>query len=266
MDCRGRKIPENVRALVDIHILKERSSPPLMQESVLETVETAEDLADSTEGKVSDLIRTPMFPVKRRNIGEGGDTMWSTDTLPSNPLYQHPLSAPKPDYHYGYTAGQNSNWKYKENAIIDYLLLQPYAQPARGNRFPFQAVEIKSEATAGTLYSPYAKVRVHWRATPPNFSTRFFDPLYYNHYHAMPRRPLEEISVNIPCGEELTPYVRSKIVTLHKEGFSIPDISTHTKISKSTVKKTVNVDLHCDDGNSLHRMERPKKYTERDEC
>ena len=152
MDHRGRKIPESVRTLVDTHILKERSSPPLAQESVLETVETAEDLADSAESKVSDLIRTPMFPVKRRDIGDGGDAIWSTDALPRNPLYQHPLSAPKPDYHYGYPAGQRSTWKYEENAVVDHRVPRPYAQPARCNRFPFLAVEIKSEATGGTLW------------------------------------------------------------------------------------------------------------------
>jgi hypothetical protein len=152
MDHRGRKIPENVRALVDTDILKERSSPPLTQERVFEIVETAEDLADSAEGKVSDLIRTLMFSVKRRDIGEGGDTMWSTDALPYNPLYQHSFSAPKPDYHYEYPAGQKSNWKYKENAVVDHRVLRPSAQPARGNRFPFLTVEIKSEATGGTIW------------------------------------------------------------------------------------------------------------------
>lgn len=152
MDHMGIKIPENVRTLVDTYILKERSSPRLTQESVLETVETAVDLADSAEGKVSDLIITPMFPVKRRDIGQGGDTTWSAEALPNNPRYQHPLSAPKPDYHYGYPAGQKSNWKYEENAVVDHPVARPYAQPARGNRFPFLAIEIKSEATGGTLW------------------------------------------------------------------------------------------------------------------
>jgi hypothetical protein len=80
----------------------------------------------------------------------------------------------------------------------------------------------------------------------------------------MPRRPLEEISVNIPRGEELTPYTRLKIVTLRKEGFLIPDILTRTKISKKTVKKTVNTDLYYDDSNSLRHTGWPKKYSERD--
>jgi Tfp pilus assembly ATPase PilU len=81
----------------------------------------------------------------------------------------------------------------------------------------------------------------------------------------MPRRPLEEISVNIPYREELTLYTRLKIVTLRKEGFLIPNISTRIKISKSTVKKTVNADLYYNNSNSLRCIERPKKYLERDE-
>jgi hypothetical protein len=82
----------------------------------------------------------------------------------------------------------------------------------------------------------------------------------------MPRRPLKEISVDIPCREELTLYTRLKIVTLRKEGFLIPDILTRIKISKSTFKKTVNTDLYYNDSNSLCYIERPKKYLERDKC
>jgi transposase len=80
----------------------------------------------------------------------------------------------------------------------------------------------------------------------------------------MPRRPLEEISVNISCREELTLYTRLKIVTLRKEGFLIPNILTRIKISKSTVKKTVNADLHYNNSNSLYYTGRPKKYLDRD--
>jgi hypothetical protein len=80
----------------------------------------------------------------------------------------------------------------------------------------------------------------------------------------MPRRPLEEISVNIPRKEELTHFTRLKIVTLCKEGFLIPNILTRIKISKSTVKKTVYADLYCNNSNSLCYTERPKKYLERD--
>ena len=115
-------------------------------------METAEDLADSTEGKVSDLLRTSMFALKRRDIGEGADTLWSTESLPNNPRYPHPLSTPKPDYHYGYPIGQKSDWTYEENAVSDHRVARPRAQPARGNRFPFLAVEIKSEAAGGTLW------------------------------------------------------------------------------------------------------------------
>jgi hypothetical protein len=80
----------------------------------------------------------------------------------------------------------------------------------------------------------------------------------------MPRRPLEEISVKIPYREELTFYTRLKIVTLYKEGFLIPDILPRIKISKSTVKKTVNADLYYNNSNSLYYTERPKKYLKRD--
>ena len=80
----------------------------------------------------------------------------------------------------------------------------------------------------------------------------------------MPRRPLEQISVNIPRGEELTPYIRSKIVTLHEEGAEIRAISDRLNIPESTVKKTIKADPYRTEGKSLPRTERSRKYTERD--
>ncbi|KAL9130259.1 MAG: hypothetical protein Q9217_001509 [Psora testacea] len=152
MDLMGKRMPKEIRDMIDGQILKRRSSPPLPQERVLQTVEIGEDLAESAEGKVSSLMRTEMFPVNHPGIGEGGDTIWSIDALPYNTIYQQPLSAPKPDFHYGYAAGQRSGWTRQENAIADHAVARPYAQPARGNKFPFLALEIKSEATGGTLW------------------------------------------------------------------------------------------------------------------
>ena len=94
---------------MDTQILKARSIPPLPQKRVFKIVEQAADLADSAEAKVSSLIRTEFFPVDRRGIAEGGGTMWSTDALPDEPIYNEPLAAPKPDYHYGYPSGQKSD-------------------------------------------------------------------------------------------------------------------------------------------------------------
>ncbi|MCJ1259512.1 hypothetical protein MMC24_007350 [Lignoscripta atroalba] len=87
-----------------------------------------------------------MFPVKRRDIGEGGNTPWSTDALPYNPIYCQALAAPKPDHHYRYPAGPKSDWSFEENAVVDHPKARPYTQPARGNRFslPGDRVQVRS--------------------------------------------------------------------------------------------------------------------------
>lgn len=152
MDHTGTRMPEGIREMMDTKILKGRSSPPLPQERVLEIGNKAAALADSAEANVSSLIRTELFPVDRLDIGEGGDTTWFTDALPYEPMYGQPLAAPRPDYHYGYPAGQSSDWTRQQNAVADHPFARPYTQPARGNKFPFLALELKSEATGGTLW------------------------------------------------------------------------------------------------------------------
>jgi len=77
----------------------------------------------------------------------------------------------------------------------------------------------------------------------------------------MPRRPLETISANIPCGEELTPYTRSKITTLHEDGGEIRDISRWLEISENIIKYIIKADFQRSENNIIQRMSRSKKYT-----
>ncbi len=77
----------------------------------------------------------------------------------------------------------------------------------------------------------------------------------------MPRRPLETISANIPRGEELTPYTRSKITTLHENGGEIRDISRRLEISENTIKYIIKADSQRSEGNIIQCISRPKKYT-----
>lgn len=152
MDRTGAKIPKELREFVNTKILSGRTSPPLPEASVREIVKMAVDIADGAESNVWDLINTPMFPVKRREIGRGGNTEWSSDALPNDPRYLRALCAPKPDLHYGYSTGRKSDWTVKEKSVTDHPVAFPYARPARGNRFPFLAIEVKSEAMGGTLW------------------------------------------------------------------------------------------------------------------
>ncbi|KAL9134499.1 MAG: hypothetical protein Q9175_004315 [Cornicularia normoerica] len=70
----------------------------------------------------------------------------------SNSKYLFALPAPKPDRHYGYPNGQDSDWTDSEVAVVDHRVARPYTQPTRESLFPFYMIEIKSEATGGTLY------------------------------------------------------------------------------------------------------------------
>ena len=145
-------MPEELRTFASTQILKQRESPQLGDERVSKVIDTMEELADSTEGPTAKLIRTDMFPFERPGIAEGGNSPWSTAALPNNPEYQYDVSAPKPDTHFGYPTNQRSGWSYAQSNVITHPVARPYAQPARGNTFPFLMVEMKSEAAGGTIY------------------------------------------------------------------------------------------------------------------
>ena len=68
-------------------------------------------------------------------------------------INQYDVSAPKPDTHFGYPTNQRSGWSYAQSNVITHPMARPYAQPARGNTFPFLKVEMKSEAADGTIYA-----------------------------------------------------------------------------------------------------------------
>ena len=72
-------------------------------------------------------------------------TLWFTKPLPNNLRYSFALPAPKSDRHYGYPNGQDSDWTDLEVAVVDHRMTRPCTQPTR-------EIEIKSEATDGTLY------------------------------------------------------------------------------------------------------------------
>ena len=152
MDHTGDKIPEELRKFLDADILKRRTSR-VSPEAVAATVNTAVNIADSTEGNMYDLVGTAMFPVKRYDVGRGSNTLWSTEALPRKPEYPYRgLATPKPDVHIGYPTAVQTTWTLKENAVVDHPAARPYAQPTRSNRFPFLIMELKSEAAGGTLW------------------------------------------------------------------------------------------------------------------
>ena len=152
MDYSGKQMSQDLRKYANTRILKQRNSPQLEDDLVSKVIETAEELADSTEGPTTKLIRTAMFPLDRSDIAEGGNSPWNTTALPSNPEYEYNLSAPKPDVYLGYPNNQRSGWSYAQNNVINHPVARPYTQPARGPTFPLLMVEIKSESAGESLY------------------------------------------------------------------------------------------------------------------
>ncbi|KAK1823155.1 hypothetical protein LTR12_002458 [Friedmanniomyces endolithicus] len=153
LDVTGRRIPDDLRTFVDEQILQQRSSPQLNDTDVALVFDTVEEITDTSEAVVKRLTQTAMFPFTRQGLlAEGGDSQWDTTALPRNPEYIYEIAAPKPDIHFGYPATQGSPWSTTQNNVLSHPVARPYAQPARGNSFPFLTVEIKSEATGGTLY------------------------------------------------------------------------------------------------------------------
>lgn len=151
IDYTGAKIPQELREFLNSNILKPPSDP-LADGAIDEAVKTATELADSTESNIYDLVGTAILPVKRSDVGRGGNTPWYPDTLPKSQAYEIPLALPKPDIHCGYLTGQRSTWTVEENTVIDHPRAKNITQPAKGNCFPFFVVEMKSEAMGGNLW------------------------------------------------------------------------------------------------------------------
>ena len=78
------------------------------------------------------------------------------------------------------------------------------------------------------------------------------------------RRPLGEISGNIPVGHELTVNDRAQIVGAVKCGVRIADAARALNFTPSTVKTTVRRNSVRHANEALPRSGRPKKATERD--
>ncbi|KAI4169336.1 MAG: hypothetical protein LQ346_008974 [Caloplaca aetnensis] len=151
IDHTGVKIPQELREFLDSNILKQQSDP-LTPDAIAEAVNTAIEIADSPKSNIYDLNGTAMLPIKRSDVGRGGNIPWYTDTLPKIKAYGIPPAQPKPDIHCGYLMGQRSTWTIEENAVIDHQQAKKITQPAKGNCFPFFVFELKSEAMGGTLW------------------------------------------------------------------------------------------------------------------
>lgn len=151
IDYVGSEISQELRTFLRSHILKERSSK-LSPEVIARAVKKALDIADGPEINVYDLTDQATLPIKRDDVGRGGDTPWHPNCLPRDERSDASLAIPKPDIHCGYPMGRASSWTQEENVVIAHTMAVRITQPAKGNSFPFFILELKSEAMGGTLW------------------------------------------------------------------------------------------------------------------
>lgn len=152
IDPAGSKISQEVRSLLDTDILKKRTSPPLSQDQLKDTMESMNKWGGSTENVTNSFIPSSMFPVHQSGISLGGNSPWPRLALPYDQDFGYPISTPKPDYHVGYETGKKSGFSAQQARVINHPYARPYTQPGTGNYLPFLTLELKSEATGGTLY------------------------------------------------------------------------------------------------------------------
>ena len=152
IDPTGSQISQEVRSLLDTDILKKRTSPPLSQDQLKGTMESMNKWGGSTENVTNSFITSSMFPVHHSGISLGGNSPWPRTALPYDPDFGYPISTPKPDYHVGYEIGKKSGFSAQQAHVINHPYARPYTQPGTGNCLPFLTLELKSEATGGTLY------------------------------------------------------------------------------------------------------------------
>ena len=152
IDPTGEKISEDVRGLLNTDILKKRTSPPLSQQQLMNTMRSMNKWGSSTENAVNGFISSPMFPIDHPGLSLGGNSPWPRAALPYDQDYGYPMSTPKPDYHLGYNPGMDSGFSKQQLHVVDHPYAKPYTQPGTGNILPFLTVELKSEATGGTLF------------------------------------------------------------------------------------------------------------------
>ena len=144
-----------VREMVNRDILKKRTSPPsppLPPELLNHTVTSMDQWGNSTENVVNNFVTSSMFPVHQPGVALGGNSLWPRAALPYDPNYGYPISTPKLDYHVGYAVGKQSGFSPQQAHVIDHSYAQKYTQLGTGNSMPYLTVELKSEATGGTLW------------------------------------------------------------------------------------------------------------------
>lgn len=152
MDPTGDFISPAVQSLLESQILSKRTSPPLSQAILRSTRTDMSQWGSSTENAYNQVMSSAMFPVRRSGLSLGGNSQWSTATLPPNPDFPIGISRPRPDYHLGYANDFTSGFTDKQAYVLSHPHSKAFLKPGTDNSLPFLTFELKSEATGGNLY------------------------------------------------------------------------------------------------------------------
>ncbi len=155
IDNIGTKMPAAVHELVAAYVLKGRLSPPLEKDTKSSILQRIQRVWSQGESSVHRIVNEPrLFPIHDIvGIAEGSDAIWSVDALPHREDWTGDLIRPKTDRHFGFPPLLESTWDKAELIAAEHPLVQPYAQATRENLFPSFLIEVKAEATGGTLYA-----------------------------------------------------------------------------------------------------------------
>ena len=155
IDSIGAKMPAAVHDLVAAYVLKGRLSPPLEKDTISSMLQRIQSIWSQGESSVHRMVNEPrLFPIHDIvGIAEGSDAIWSVDALPRREEWTGDLIRPKTDRHFGFPPVLESTWDKAELIAAEHPLVQPYARATRENLFPSFLIEVKAEATRGTLFA-----------------------------------------------------------------------------------------------------------------
>ncbi|CAF9903495.1 MAG: hypothetical protein GOMPHAMPRED_000311 [Gomphillus americanus] len=158
MNRSGKKMPKGIRDFVEKNITKkERSSPPLVQEELDKIIHVAEDIADSSDAHIQDLLHTEMFPLRDDRVASNGGLPFSSELLPHLPDAFYELATPMPDKFCGYRTGPKGIFSRPQYSVLSHPYMAKYALPTLDIAFPFLVIKTKSEAKGGTLWHAMAR-------------------------------------------------------------------------------------------------------------
>ncbi|KAJ5902341.1 hypothetical protein N7495_002869 [Penicillium taxi] len=156
IDNNGSQIPDEIKPLLKEILDWEKA--PLSDEDHVAISETIELYWDKTEAvSVVHILKLPLFQVGRKNIEPTCDLLWSVEPIPANPIWVGPLVTPKTDAHYGFARGA---FTIEELAVVFCPEMKPYCMPTSSNIFPSFLIEVKSEATSGTIHKAESQLVV----------------------------------------------------------------------------------------------------------